>query len=131
MTDRHSWNSTLAAPTSELKRTPIGRHTRLRNRGGSMFPLTDDDKAQWKWMYPMTPERGPCDGCAVWGYLMRCHLLARGNGGRVIDNIVLLDIGCHERQEKRTALYEAEMDVDLHAIAAAHTAQWRKETGRE
>ena len=97
-----------------------------------MFKLTADDKAQWKWMGQLARgQRLPCDGCGkTLAWLLRCHLLARGSGGRVIDNIVLLDVPCHESQEKRTAKYEAEHNVDLPAIAAAHTAQWRKETGR-
>ena len=120
---RRAWNSNLAAPTK-----PIARHTPLRNRGGSMFKLTADDIALWWWLGELTKgHRLPCDGCGVYRYLFRCHLLAKGNGGRVIDNIVLLDIGCHESQEKRTAAYEAEMGVDLYAKARAHTAQWRKE----
>ena len=41
-------NSTLA-PGKPLKRSRIKRNTPLRNRGGSMFKLTDDDRAQWKW----------------------------------------------------------------------------------
>ena len=139
MPDRRQWNSTLAAPTK-----PIARHTRLHNRGGSMFKLTADDKAQWKWFgeYVKRPHR--CDGCAHYTYLSRCHLLAKGKGGRVIDNIALLcegeivgtDLGplaipgCHELQEKRTERFEAETGVDLYAKARAHTAQWRKETGR-
>ncbi len=126
MTDRRAWNSNLAAPTK-----PIARHTPLRNRGGSMFKLTDDDIALWWWLGELAkgqPRR--CDGCGAWRYLFRCHLLAKGSGGRVIDNIVLLDIACHEQQEKRTALYEAEHDVDLYAKARGHTAQWRKETER-
>ncbi len=94
-----------------------------------MFKLTADDIALWWWLGKLTKgQRLPCDGCGVYGYLFRCHLLARGNGGRVVDNIVLLDVGCHELQEKRTAQYEAEHDVDLYAKARAHTARWRKET---
>ena len=123
-----SRNSTLA-PGKPLKRTRLERNTRLDRKGGSMFKLTADDVALWKWLAKLTyGERKPCDGCGVWGYLFRCHLLARGSGGRVIDNIVLLDFMCHNKQEKQTAKYEAEMGVNLYAIAAAHTAQWRKET---
>ena len=94
-----------------------------------MFKLTADDIALWWWLGKLTKgQRLPCDGCGVYRYLFRCHLLAKGSGGRVIDNIVLLDIGCHDRQEKKTEKYEAEMGVDLHAKARGHTAQWRKET---
>ena len=62
---------------------------------------------------------------------------AKGNGGRDLNNIALLcptnpfllRKGCHERQEKKTEKFEAANNVDLHAKARAHTAQWRKETG--
>lgn len=95
-----------------------------------MFKLTADDKAQWKWMYPMTQERGICDcGCWRWGWRQRAHLHAKGNGGRVLNNIVLLLPVCHDAQEKDTDRFEATMNVDLHAKARGHTAQWRKETG--
>ena len=114
----------------------IERKTRLRNRGGTSFKLTPDDKAQWKWMKPMTEELGPCDcECGRWGYRQRAHLHARGNGGRVLNNIVLLLPLCHSLQEKRMRAFVAELaaegrPVDLHAKARGHTAQWRKETGR-
>ncbi len=97
-----------------------------------MFKLTADDKAQWKWMGELAKAcRQPCDGCGWVLWLMRCHVVPRGRGGRVIDNIVFLDCACHDAQEKKNEQYEAEMDVDLHAKARGHTAQWRKETGRE
>ncbi len=136
---RRVWNSTLAAPTK-----PIGRKTPLRNRGGSMFKLTADDKAMWNWLgeYAKNPHR--CDGCGWFTHLSRCHLLAKGSGGRVVDNIALLceqeivdtDLGplaiagCHTLQEKRTDAFIAETGRDLYASARGHTAQWRKETGR-
>ena len=123
-----SHNSTLA-PGKPLKRSWLKRKTRLERKGGSMFKLTADDIALWWWLGKLTKgQRLPCDGCGVCRYLFRCHVLAKGNGGRVIDNIVLLDIWCHDRQEKKTEQFNAEMGVDLYAIAAAHTAQWRKET---
>lgn len=131
MTHRQ-WNSTLAAPTK-----PIGRKTRLHNRGGTMFKLTADDKAQWKWMGTLArSERLPCDGCGRFAWLSRCHLLAKSKGGRVIDNIALLceDTpcipGCHPRQEKNVDRFIEQTGRDLHAKARGHTAQWRKETGR-
>ena len=109
-----------------------------------MFKLTADDKAQWKWMGSYAKEPHRCDGCRRFTYLSRAHLLAKSRGGRVLNNIVLLceietspaddmrvtNVGCHGKQEKRTEKFEAEHNVDLYAIAAAHTAQWRKETGR-
>ncbi len=129
MTDRRAYNSTLRASTKRLKRTPIARHTRLRNRGGTMFKLSADDKALWKWMGLLTrSERLPCDGCGKVTWLSRAHLLARSRGGRVIDNIALLCGGCHEAQEKRTEQFIAEIGVNLYAKARGHTAQWRKET---
>ncbi len=125
MTHR-AWNSTLNAPTK-----PIGRKTPLRNRGGSMFKLTPDDKAQWKWMKPFTEVSGPCDcECGRWGYRQRAHLLARSRGGRVVDNIVLLLPMCHDEQEKNTEQFSVLRGVDLYQKAAGHTAQWREETGR-
>ena len=94
-----------------------------------MFKLTPDDKAQWKWMRKLAgPWRQPCDGCGKILWLFRCHVLAKSRGGRVTDNIVLLDRACHELQEKNTARYEAETGIDLHAKARGHTARWRKET---
>ena len=124
-------HSTLAPSTKPLKRSWIKRNTPLRHGNGTAFKLTRDDVALWKWLRELTRDQGlPCDGCGKTLWLFRCHLLAKGNGGRVIDNIVLLDLGCHESQEKRTEKYQAEMGVDLYAIAAAHTAQWRKETER-
>lgn len=124
-------NSTLSAPTKPLKRTPIARHTRLRNRGGTMFKLTADDKAQWKWMKPMTEERGPCDcECGRWGYRQRAHLIPRSRTGMVLDNIALLLPACHDEQEKNTGRFCILRNVDLYAKARARTAQWRKETGR-
>ena len=123
-------NSTLASG-KPLKRSRLERKTRLRHGRGTSFKLTADDIALWWWLGELTKgQRLPCDGCGVWRYLFRCHLLARGNGGRVVDNIALLDVGCHEAQEKRTDQFNAEMNVDLYAIAAAHTAQWQKETGQ-
>ena len=134
MTNR---NSTLAPSTKRLKRSWIKRNTPLRNRGGSMFKLTPDDKAMWKWLGLLTrSERLQCDGCARTLWLVRCHLLAKGNGGRVIDNIALLcqhtptHPGCHLRQEKNTDRYIEETGVDLRAKARGHTAQWRKEMDR-
>ncbi len=124
MTDRRQWNSTLAAPTKR-----IARRTCLHAKGGSMFKLSADDEAQWKWMYPMTQERGPCDcGCGVWGYRQRAHLIPRSRTGMVLDNIALLIPVCHDAQEKNTGPFCTHRNVDLYAIAAAHTAQWRKET---
>ncbi len=101
-----------------------------------MFKLTADDKAQWKWMGEQRPQ--PCDVCRYRTY-SRAHLIARSQGGRVLDNIVWLCEdrfrraglhigGCHPWQEKRTEAFMAEVLLDLFAIAAAHTAQWRKET---
>ena len=125
-------NSTLATSTKRLKRSWIKRNTRLRHGHGTAFKLTAADVALWKWLRALIREqRLPCDGCGKTLWLFRCHLLAKGNGGRVIDNIVLLDLGCHERQEKRVEKYQAETGVDLYAIAAAHTAHWRKEMGHE
>ena len=131
MTERHAHNSTLA-PGKPLKRSWIKRNTPLRHGHGTAFKLTADDVALWKWLRELTrDQRLPCDGCGKTLWLFRCHVLAKSKGGRVLDNIVLLDLGCHDRQEKRVAKYEAEHNVDLYAIAAAHTAQWRKETGRK
>ena len=130
MTDRNAWNSTLA-PGKPLKRSWLKRKTRLERKGGSMFKLTADDKAQWKWMYPMTQERGPCDcECGVWGYRHRAHLIPRSRTGMVLDNVALLIPACHDAQEKNTGRFCIHRNVDLYAIAAAHTAQWRKEAGR-
>ncbi len=93
-----------------------------------MFKLTPDDKAQWKWMYPMTHELSPCDcGCGRWGHRQRAHLIPRSRTGMVVDNIVLLLPDCHAEQEKLTRRFCRIRDVDLYKIAAAHTAQWRKE----
>jgi len=122
MTERRAWNSNLAAPTK-----PIARHTRLRNRGGSMFKLTADDKTLWKWLSVYRESRH-CDGCGAWGFFLhRAHLLAKSRGGRVVDNIALLCGGCHEAQEKKTEQFIAETGIDLYAKAHGHTAQWRKE----
>jgi hypothetical protein len=97
-----------------------------------MFKLTADDKAQWAWMKPRTEECGPCDcECGVWGYRQRAHLIPRGRGGMVLDNIALLLPVCHDEQEKNTGQFCIHHNVDLYKKAAAHTAQWRKETGRE
>ena len=118
-----------------LKRTgSLSRKKRLRNRNGSMVPLTADDKAQWRWMKPLTEELGPCDcECGVWGYRQRAHLIPRSRTGQVVDNVVLLLPACHDRQEKRTNWFTAELAtegriVDLYETARQHTAQWRKET---
>ena len=119
------WNSTLKPGK------PPQRTTRLRNRGGTMFHLSADDRAMWRWLGELTKgQRLPCDGCGVWRYLFRCHLLARSRGGRVIDNVALLDVECHRRQEKKTEQFNVANDVDLYAKARGHTAQWRKETER-
>lgn len=123
MTGRYAWNSNLAAPTK-----PIARHTRLRNRGGSMYYLSADDRAMWNWLGELTKgERLPCDGCGVHRYLFRCHLLPRSRGGRVIDNVALLDVWCHEQQEKKTEQFNAANGVDLYAKARERTNQWRRE----
>ena len=130
-----AWNSTLNAATK-----PIARQTPLRNRGGTSFKLTPEDIAQWEWMGEQRPQ--PCDACGYRTY-SRCHIVARSHGGLVVNNIVWLcehhDVpgvglvrGCHTRQEKRHLTFMAELEaegnpVNLFAIAAAHTAQWRKE----
>lgn len=122
MTDRRQWNSTLARPTKA-----IARHTRLRNRGGSMFKLTADDKAQWKWMFQFTEVSGPCDcECGRWGYRHRAHLIPRSRTGAVLDNVALLLPVCHDEQEKNTERFCVRRDVDLYAKARGHTAQWQK-----
>ncbi len=136
MTDRRQWNSTLAAPSK-----PIARHTPLRNRGGSMFKLTAEDVAQWEWMAEQRPQ--PCDVCGYRTY-SRCHVIARSQGGLVLDNVVWLcedhymgdglrRRGCHSLEEKRHLPFMAELEaegnpVNLFAVATAHTARWRKET---
>ena len=121
-------NSTLKHG-KPLKRTALQRNTRLERKGGSMFPLTADDKAQWKWMKPMTEKLGPCDcECGRWGYRERAHLIPRSKTGMVVDNVVLLFSTCHKSQEKRTEEYCIDRGVDLHAKAEGWTAQWRKET---
>ena len=122
-TRRRAHNSTLAVPTK-----PIDRHTRLHNRGGTSFKLSPDDKAMWKWLGQLIKERLPCDGCGRITWLSRCHLLARSRGGRVGDNIALLDPGCHDLQEKRTDQFIEATGVNLYAKARGHTARWRKET---
>ena len=141
--DRYAHNSTFRERTKRMKRSA------LRNRGkrGSMFKLTPDDKAQWKWMGERRPQS--CDVCGHPTY-SRCHLISRSHGGLVNGNIVWLcephlqiglgppegfSTGCHARQEKRTLAFMAEMEaegnpVNLFAKAAGHTAQWREETGR-
>ncbi len=107
---------------------PMARKTQLRNRGGSMFKLTPDDKAQWKWMYHFTEVLGQCDcECGHWGFRQRAHLLARSRGGRVLDNIALLLPMCHDEQEKDTERFCVRRRVDLYQKAAGHTAQWREE----
>ncbi len=119
------WNSTLKPGKPPQRRTP------LRKRGGSMFPLTADDKAQWKWMKPMTEKLGPCDcGCYRWGYCVRAHLIPRSRTGMVLGNVALLLPLCHEAQEKNTEQFCINRNVDLYKKAAAHTARWRRETGR-
>ncbi|KKN38016.1 hypothetical protein LCGC14_0757810 [marine sediment metagenome] len=135
-------NSTLKHG-KPLKRTALQRNTRLERKGGSMFKLTADDKAQWEWMAAQRPQ--PCDVC---GYRThsRCHIIARSHGGSVLDNVIWLcedhqigdglrRRGCHSLQEKRHLAFMAELEaegnpVNLSAVASAHTAQWRKETGR-
>ena len=124
MTNR---NSTLA-PGKPLKRSWIKRNTPLRHRGGRMFKQTDDDAKYWNWLAHRMQQLLPCDGCAIHKWLTRAHLVPRSRGGHDCDNIALLCIPCHRAQEKRTEKYQAEMGVDLYAIAAAHTAHWRKET---
>ena len=115
---------------SQLKRgKPIARHTPLRHGNGTSFKLTADDKAQWKWMKQFTEVSGPCDcECGRWGYRQRAHLIARSRGGRVLDNITLLLPVCHDEQEKDTEQFCVHRGVYMYKIAAAHTAQWRKET---
>ena len=135
-------NSTLA-PGKPLKRSRLERKTGLRNRGGRMFKQTPDDKVYWKWMGEQRPQ--PCDVCA-YPTRSRCHCVPRSRGGHDLNNLVYLcedrhEIvkgdpvgkpirGCHSRGEKRTGAFCVETGVDLYAIAAAHTAQWRKETDR-
>ena len=123
------WNSTLK-PGKRLKRTPIARHTRLHNRGGRQFKQTDDDAKYWNWLAHQMQWLLPCDGCAIHKWVTRAHLIPRSRGGHDCYNIALLCIPCHRAQEKRTDAYIAETGVDLYEKAAAHTAQWRKETGR-
>ena len=114
---------------SQLKRgKPLTRKTRLHAKGGSMFKLTADDKAQWKWMKPRTEDCGPCDcECGCWGYRQRCHLVARSQGGRILDNVVFLLPVCHDEQEKNTGRFCTDRRVDLIEKAKGWTAQWLKE----
>ena len=137
MTNR---NSTLAPPTKRLKRSRLERKTRLRNRGGRMFKQTPDDKLYWDWF---KWRRLACDACGYWP-ASAAHLMKRGSGGKDLHNLVWLCEshsepdnygrtwiqGCHPQQEGRTDAFVNEIGVDLYAIAAAHTAQWRKEKGR-
>ena len=126
--------------TALPQRTKPMKRTRLNNRGGSMFKLTPDDRAQWAWMGDRRPQ--PCDVCGYRTY-SRCHVIARSHGGLVLNNIVWLCehhhapdgvvvLGCHSRQEKRHLAFTAELEaegnpVSLFVVAAGHTAQWRKE----
>lgn len=139
MTNR---NCTLS-PGKPLKRSRLERKTRLRNRGGRMFKQTLDDRAFWRWLRERCPQ--PCDVCA-YPTRSRCHCVPRSRGGLDLNNTVYLCEdrhaivnddpvgkpirGCHSKQEKRCGAFCVETGVDLYAIAAAHTAQWRKETGR-
>ena len=138
MTRGRAHNSTLKPGK------PPQRNARLRNRGGPMFKLTAEDVAQWEWMAAQRPQ--PCDVCSYPTY-SRCHIIARSHGGLVLGNAVWLcedhyigdglrRRGCHSLQEKRHLAFMAELEaegnpVNLFAVAAAHTARWRKETGRE
>ena len=51
----------------------------------------------------------------------RAHLIAKGSGGNDRDNVVLLCVTCHGRQEKRTGAFIRETGIDLRAKARRWT----------
>lgn len=137
MARHRAWNSSLNAPTK-----PMARKTRLRNRGGRLFPQSPEDKAYFDALGQLLTEAGRlrCDGCARQAYCSRAHLNPRSRGGCDRNNIALLCesepgytndyvtvpdvIGCHPQQEKQTEAFVAETGVDLWAKARARTERF-------
>ena len=67
----------------------LKRKTRLKSRGGSLFPHKRQPKFM-AWMLEKCSERRPCDGCGQWHWLERAHLKPRGSGGADLSNLALL-----------------------------------------
>ncbi len=102
----------------------LSRKTRLKARGGSMYPHKRHPKFM-AWMYrKMKESPRPCDGCGRWRWTVRCHLDAKGNGGWDLGNVVLMDPTCHDRQEKRTDRFIEETGVDLWARAREYEREY-------
>ena len=106
-----------------MKRTELKRRTRLKARGGSMYPHRRHPEFM-RWMLDKTTERRPCDGCGRWCWLERAHLVAKGSAGYDCGNVSLLCAPCHNSQEKRTDAWIAETGVDLYAIAREYETEY-------
>ena len=128
MTERHAWNSNLAAPTTELKRTPIARHTRLRNRGGSMFPKRRD-KAYTDWIKTL-----PCllfGKHVCWSPIDPAHVFGtRAVGAYDRGEVVPLCRKAHQEQEGRTVEFMVETGINVRRIAKELLVWYEEEAKR-
>ena len=106
----------------------LKRKTRLKSRGGSLFPHKRQPKFM-AWMLEKCSERRPCDGCGQWHWLERAHLKPRGSGGADLSNLALLCNPCHRTSEKRVDAWIAKHGVDLYAIAREHERAYRVSGG--
>ncbi len=116
---RRAHNSRLAAPTK-----PIACKTRLRNRGGSMFPKRRDRKyTEWIKTLPCVlfakPDhvcQGPIDPCHVF----KTRACGAYDRGEVVPGC---RFGMHRQQEGRTAEFMIETGVNVQRIAKG-LLQW-------
>ena len=112
MTNR---NSTLATSTKRLKRSWIKRKTRLRNRGGSMFPKRRD-KAYTDWIKTL-----PCLLFALhdcWIPIDPAHVFGtRATGAYDRGEVVPLCRKAHREQEGHTADFMIQWGLNVRRIA--------------
>ena len=116
-----------------MKRTPTKRRTQIKRgpapkrKGGSRFPKRRDPEFM-AWMLARLLEWLLCDAECGRRAKDRARLDAKGNGGDDRNNVVLLCVTCHRRQEKRTGAFIRETGIDLRAKARGWTERYDGET---
>ena len=108
----------------------LSRKTRLKARGGSMYPHKRHPKFM-AWMLEKCRERRPCDGCGRWRWLERAHLVAKGSGGNDCGGVSLLCRSCHMASEKRVDAWIAETGRDLYTIARKYEREYQARSARD
>ena len=107
---------------------PLRRKTRLKARGGSMFPHMRQPEFM-RWMYRKMKEGPrPCDGCGRWRWTVRAHLDPKGNGAPDLGNVALICDGpgdtCHRVQEKDTERFCERSSRDLYQRAREYEREY-------